>query len=304
LSITIETILASLFPLFDLIIFDERAEEFLTGSQAPYVLVVKQECGRMNLLLNVISNSLDELQKGMAGALNMTQPMEDLQTALSIFEVPGRNPFHKASWEKWAWPSTKALMPWFADTQLRVQQLVEWTDTLELPYSLWMGALFNPTSFLTAIKQVVSRSTGSALDQMSTETHVTTMMEKVDAKKYPQDGVYVHGVYMEGARWAVDGYDAQDVSGTECKGAVAESYPKELYPLMPLIYIKAVQIQSDWDPQSVGYIRPEKHLYNCPVYYTTFRGPVFIFTATLTVDTMNRHRCTLTGVALLFSLDV
>jgi len=300
---TINAILTDLPALFDLVTLDERAEPLLTGGQAPYVLVVKQECGRMNLLLNVMSASLDELLKGMAGALNMTQPMEDLLTALSLYEVPGRNPFHKASWEKWAWPSSKGLMPWFADTQLRVEQLIEWTGTLELPYSLCMGALFNPTSFLTAIKQVVSRSTGNALDQMSTETHLTTMAEKADATKYPEDGVYVHGIYMEGARWATDGYDACDVSGTECKGAIAESYPKELYPLMPLIYIKAVQIQSDWDPQAVGYMRPEQHLYNCPVYYTTFRGHVFIFTATLQVDTLDRNRCTLAGVALLFSLD-
>jgi dynein heavy chain len=300
---TITTILEGLPALFDLITLDERAEEFLTGPQAPYVLVVKQECGRMNILINTIASTLDELTKGLAGALNMTQPMEDLLTALTIFEVPGRNPYSKASWELVAWPSTKGLMSWYADTQLRVEQLVEWTGTLQLPFSLWIGALFNPTSFLTAIKQVVSRSTGSALDQMSTETHVTTLQQKEDAKGYPQDGAYVHGIYMEGARWNVEGYDETDVSGTSCKGAVAESKPKELYPLMPLIYIKAVQIQSDWDPQAVGYIRPEPHLYNCPVYYTTYRGHVFIFTATLTVDQLDRNRCTLAGVAMLFSLD-
>ena len=30
----------------------------------------------------------------------MTRKMEDLAEALSINQVPGRNPFHKASWEK------------------------------------------------------------------------------------------------------------------------------------------------------------------------------------------------------------
>ena len=59
-------------------------------------------------------------------------------------------------------------------------------------------------------------------------------------------------------------------------GAVAPSKPKELYPLMPLMYIKGVPIQPSWNPQAVGYIRPEPHLYNCPVYYTVIRGPVFI----------------------------
>merc|ERR1711959_180222 len=46
----------------------------------------------------------------------------------------------------------------------------------------------------------------------------------------------------------------------------------------------AVQVQPSWDPQSVGYIRPEPDLYNCPVYLTTFRGPTWVFVATLKTD--------------------
>ena len=114
-----------------------------------------------------MTNTLEELVKGFAGKLNMSQPMEDLAEALGLMQVPGRNPFHTASWEKFAWASQKGLMPWFQDSLRRVEQLVEWSATLELPHSLWIGALFNPTSSLTAIKQVVARSTKSALDQMS-----------------------------------------------------------------------------------------------------------------------------------------
>lgn len=300
---TITEILERIPALFDLITLDERSEEFLTGPQAPYVLVVKQECGRMNLLLTTMVGSLEELEKGLAGQLNMTQPMEDLKEALTLMQVPGRNPFHTASWEKFAWPSAKGLMSWFSDALLRVEQLVEWTGTLQLPFSLWIGALFNPTSFLTAIKQVVARGTKSALDQMSTETHMTTMREKGDATSYPENGAYVHGIYMEGARWTTEGCGVENVSGTATQGAVADSLPKELYPLMPLMYIKGVTIQPSWSPQAVGYIRPEPNIYNCPVYYTTFRGPTFVFTATLLTDSLGPKQCTLAGVSLLFSLD-
>ena len=300
---TISDILERIPALFDLITLDERSEEFLKGPQAPYVLVVKQECGRMNLLLTTMTNSLEELEKGLAGQLNMSQPMEDLKEALTLMQVPGRNPFHTASWEKFAWASQKGLMSWFSDAILRVDQLVEWTETLQLPFSLWIGALFNPTSFLTAIKQVVARSTKSALDMMSTETHMTTMSEKGDAKSYPESGAFVHGLYMEGARWTTEGCSVENVSGTDTQGAVADSKPKELYPLMPLMYIKGVTIKPSWSPQAVGYIRPEPHIYNCPVYYTTFRGPTFVFTATLLTKQLGPKQCTLAGVSLIFSLD-
>jgi len=43
---TISEILDNIPESFDLITLDERAEVLLTGPQAPYVLVVKQECGR------------------------------------------------------------------------------------------------------------------------------------------------------------------------------------------------------------------------------------------------------------------
>ena len=42
---------------------------------SPYIIVAQQETARMNKLLSEIVRSLDELQKGMAGALNMTVPM-------------------------------------------------------------------------------------------------------------------------------------------------------------------------------------------------------------------------------------
>lgn len=67
--------------------------------------------------------SLIELRKGLDGQLNMSEPMEDLQQALSINQVPGRNVFHKTSWEKLAWPSKKSLQSWFMDLLARVQQV-------------------------------------------------------------------------------------------------------------------------------------------------------------------------------------
>ena len=45
-------------------------------------------------------------------------------------------------------------MSWFNDTILRVTQLQEWSETLELPLSLWYPGLFNAMSFNTAIMQV------------------------------------------------------------------------------------------------------------------------------------------------------
>lgn len=42
----------------------------------------------------------------------------------------------------------------------------------------------------------------------------------------PREGAYVHGLYMEGARWDIQ------------VGVIAESKLKELHPHMPVINIK------------------------------------------------------------------
>jgi dynein heavy chain, axonemal len=166
--------------------------------QGPYVVVAVQECGRMNRLLEEMERSLLELRKGLNGQLNMSQAMEDLALvsqsvgghpqsalrfpspcdpllpspylpqAISINEVPGRNPFQQCSWEKSAWPSRKPLASWFADLVLRVQQLQRWTRELQVPVSIWMPGLFNPTAFLTAIKQVRAAKARRALGSLCT----------------------------------------------------------------------------------------------------------------------------------------
>jgi dynein heavy chain len=201
LNDTIAQLLEELPSRFDLITLDEKAKPLMETDQQPYILVALQESGRMNVLLAEIHRSLEELQKGLAGALNMTNLMEELVLSLSINQVPGRNPFHKASWEKLAWFSMKSLSSWFPDMILRCDGLRAWGETLKLPFSLWLPSLFNPTSFLTAIKQATARAESLPLDNMSTETHCSTMLDPDQADHYPPDGAYVHGLFIEGARW-------------------------------------------------------------------------------------------------------
>jgi len=79
----------------------------------PYIVVCIQECERMNTLLSTIRISLNELDAGLKGQLNITDAMEGLSNALALNRVHD-------SWEKYAYFSKKALTDWFADLLLRV----------------------------------------------------------------------------------------------------------------------------------------------------------------------------------------
>ena len=132
--------------------------------------------------------------------------------------------------------------------------------------------------------QVTARAHQQPLDKMTIETHVTNMRSEEEAQRNPVDGAYAHGLYIEGARW-------QDPDEAKEGG--------NIFVTMPLLYIKAVQVQPSWEPTAVGYIRPEPDLFNCPVYTTTFRGPTFVFVASLKTDG-DRRRWISAGVALSF----
>merc|ERR1712072_366865 len=158
---------------------NRRADKIKWGETGPYIIVLLQECARMNVLLAEVGESLSDLDKALKGELNMTPMLEDLITALSIYQWPGRKIFSLPKWDKLAWPSLKKLYPQWGHMVERTEFFAQWVaaDDIQTPYSVWISSLFNPTGFLTAIKQVCSRRTGLALDKMTTETHMIRQMD-------------------------------------------------------------------------------------------------------------------------------
>jgi dynein heavy chain len=298
-----EAIMEKLPASFIMVIVLETATPKLTGPHSPYVVVAMQECGRMNALLDEMRLTLTDLDKGLKGQLNMTDVMEDMIVAFSINEWPGRNPFSKCTWEKNAWPSKKGLQSQYLDLLERYAAIKAWSDDMVSPLSLWLPGLFNPTAYLTAIKQVTSRATMRPLDNMTNETHMTTMFDPSKATVYPEDGMLVHGMFMEGSRWSTLEESAEVepphmVGHTETFGHIMDSHLKELLPVMPLIYVKAVPVQPQWQAEGVGFLRNDPRVYECPVFITLSRGATYVFLATLnTIQPTSKW--VLTGTALI-----
>lgn len=92
-------------------------------------------------------------------------------------------------------------MTWWEDLLLRIAQLEAYQEEFIRPNSLWISGLFNPMSFLTAIKQVTSRKKGLALDDMTFKTDVINIKDPKEIAELPEDGAYVHGFFLEGAGW-------------------------------------------------------------------------------------------------------
>lgn len=184
-----------------------------------------------------------------------------------------------ASWEKYAYPSLNGLAPWYADLLLRIRELESWVSEFQMPSCVWLSGLFNPQSFLTAIMQTTARKNEWPLDRMTLTVDVLKKTrEEITAP--PREGAYVHGLFMEGARW------------DSASGAIAESAMKELTNPMPVVYIRAIQMDK----------KETKGVYECPVYRTRQRGPTYVWTFNLkTKDKPSKW--VLAGAALLLSSD-
>ncbi|KAL4648151.1 dynein heavy chain 9, axonemal-like [Arapaima gigas] len=239
--------------------------------RTPYIVVAFQECERMNILTKEIKRSLKELNLGLKAKLTMTSDMENLQNSLFLDQVP-------ESWTKRAYPSISGLGTWFVDLLSRIKELETWTTDFTLPSVVWLAGFFNPQSFLTAIMQSMARKNEWPLDKMCLQCDVTKKSRE-DFSSPPREGAYIHGLFMEGARW-----DTQ-------AGIMAEARLKELTPAMPVIFIKAIPV----DKQET------RNVYQCPVYKTRERGPTFVWTFNLK-SKENPSKWTLAGVALLLQV--
>jgi len=197
-------------------------------NKTPYVVVCLQECERMNILLGEIRISLNDLDAGLKGALNITDAMEALSRQLGMNLVPG-------SWEKYAYFSKKTLLDWFTDMRDRVTQLVNWQEVLEAPSVVWISGLFNPMSYLTAIMQVTARAALLPLDDMCLVTTVTNTKDKAEFPTNAEDGAYINGFFLEGAGW-------ENGRGGE-QGYLTEMQLKDLHPILPVMHVTAVTRQ-------------------------------------------------------------
>ncbi|GCA65406.1 dynein heavy chain, partial [Kipferlia bialata] len=93
-----------------------------------------------------------------------------------------------------------ALPQWLEDLQARVKQLQNWSTDLNVPPSVWLSGLFNPQSLLRAVLQATARANQWPLDKMFLSTEVSKKnLEEITSA--PRDGAYIHGLFMEGARY-------------------------------------------------------------------------------------------------------
>lgn len=240
--------------------------------RGPYQNVFLQECDRMNILTSEIKNSLQDLELGIKGELQMSEKMEQLSVALLMNRVP-------SNWAAKAYPSLKNLSEWLDNLTERADQLQRWTDDpTSIPIVTDLSLCFNPQSFLTSIMQVTAQTQSKELDKLTIMTDITRKQpEEIEVPV--KDGAYVTGMWLEAARW-----DTKQSCLDEC-------LPRVLFDRMPVVVCRAI-LREKLETNGV---------YQCPCYKTTFRGPTYVFDATLRTK-HHPDKWILSGVVMLLEV--
>ena len=93
------------------------------------------------------------------------------------------------TWQARAYPSMLGLTAWYIDLLARIKDLESWSADFAMPNVLWLGGLFNPQSFLTAIMQSMARKNEWPLDKMALQVDVTKK-NKEDMNAPPREGLH------------------------------------------------------------------------------------------------------------------
>ncbi len=114
---------------------------------------------------------------------------------------------------------------------------------------IFLGFSF-PQAFLTAALQNYARDQQTAIDLLSFEFIIDDKLKPSDITEKPKHGVYVYGMFLEGARWNFDNHCLED------------SLPKELYTDVPMILFRPVEKR----------VAPTSGVYFCPLYKVLSRA--------------------------------
>jgi dynein heavy chain len=178
--------------------------------------------------------SLVQLQRALKGLVVLSAELESMGNACFDQRVP-------ASWTGQAYPSLKPLGPWFKDLMQRLDFMTAWVEKGN-PAAYWISGFFFPQGFLTAALQNYARKYSFPIDTVSFSFHIKK--ENADELEKPDDGCYIYGLFLEGARWSKD------------NNSLIDPKPKELFSPMPPIHMLPVQHR----------ITPSSGIYRSPVY--------------------------------------
>ena len=259
----------------------------LGGLTVPLNIFLFQEIQRLQAVIAKVKFQLSQLRLAIKGEVVMTGELQACLDSMADAAAP-KGWIYTLTGDEFSW-ILPTLGLWFSSLMARDDQDRTWLNN-DRPPCFWLTGWFNPTGFLTAMKQEVTRKHKAdkwALDDVLYRTEVTQLERVEQVRSRPPEGVYVHGLFLDGAA-----YDKKDQ-------ILVESEPKKLIVSLPILFVSG--LVKDESAKRRKELFGAHGPYECPVYkYRPRTDRFFVFFVTLkcTADKDCKH-WGLRGTALL-----
>jgi dynein heavy chain len=243
--------------------------------------VLSQELVKFNTLLDRMRVSLVDLQRAIHGQIVMSSDLDNMFTAFLNARVP-------PLWSAVGFASLKPLGSWVRDLQSRVAFFRQWLVHGE-PAVFRLDVFFFPQGFMTGTLQNFARKYQAAIDSLSFTFHVLDVDSADELAQSPADGIYVAGLWLQGARWSPSRHWLEDARAGEM-----------FSPMSVIHFLPAANVA-----------RPADGEYPCPIYKTSVRQGTlsttgistnFVLAVFLPTDRRAAY-WVMTGAAFLLNLD-
>ena len=245
----------------------------------PIRITLLQELEKHNRLTSVMKQTLLSLRKALNGEIAMSSVLDNVAMSLNSGFVP-------SSWKREAPETGKNITSWIQWYRKRGSQFSEWVAKHDgnLPPCVWISGLHSPETFIAALVQTSCRKKGWPLDIARVKTKLMHVKDAREIKQPPENGCYVSGLYLEGARWDWESHTLETQKNNE------------LVEELPVMHIIPVEKN---ESAKAGELR-------VPVYITQARrnamGKGLVFEASLHSDAHESHWI-LQGVCMTLNLD-
>jgi dynein heavy chain, axonemal len=198
---------------------------------------------KFNRLLKKMKQSLIDLDLAVKGFIVMSEELDLMYLKIQNNQQP-------LNWIKVGYPSLKPLSSWYVDLLARIDFFQDWLMHGN-PNSYWLPGMFFPQGFMTGVLQTHARQYKIAIDALAFAFEFLSEETAAEVGEAPEDGVFIHGLFFDGARWDRE------------QGCIADQVPTVMFDTLPVIHFKP---QEDFRPDPDDYITP--------LYKTSLRAGV------------------------------
>ena len=256
----------------------------------PLTIVLFQEIDKYNNLIVRIEATLKELKSAIEGTSIMSNESDEIYHSLLINKIP-------LAWMKIAYSSFKSFGSWISDLKKRIEFIQQWLVNGH-PIVYWMSGLFYPQGFITGVYQNHARETKIPVSDITMKFTVMNMT-KDEIQKGPKYGIYVEGLFLEGASW-------------DEKIGLIDQKPGDMRFNMPVIWFETIkEVKQVKDDDDEDENENEIYYYLCPMFKTGKRSSIIASSGNSLEKVLdvelpskeNKDYWILRGAALLMQLD-